>query len=537
MNQSIRFILLILVSLVFFSCSHTSVKLKTAEQLMLTSPDSSLHILQKLRLNLFTSRSDKALYALLMSQALDKNSIEVKSDSLISIATSYFDDKDPIHAGYAWFYMARCANYRGDAKVQADALLKAQEFAEKANDYKLKGLVYGDKGNMYNSQGQYCNSVFFFKCAYEKFIKIKDYRNCILSSINIGYNYLQTTHSEKAITYFLLAEKNLVHYKDTLLLSTIYRCLGGAYYERGNYIQALTYYNRVPLTHQAFYDSNKFFLIANTYFKVGNIDSTRFYLNKMTMLQEMAPDYYRLWQTLYENKGNATKALYFSKRVTVVTDSLYKRKLDVSFAGLEKKYIYQGLQLSNKELIIENKQKNILLLIFMFILSTGAIGVLIWKNTIKTHKLRIQEKLLEHEKNLVEKEKENINLLEKQLKIQNVLLSNVDQYRKNSFKRPLSSDAKQFGISPILNLTFHEELIASMDIQYNDISKRLIKHYPNLSERDILICCLLVADFDTGMISSILNIKNDSIRIHRTRLRKKLGLQNTDNLANFLRQF
>src|ERR1035437_2342273 len=464
MNQFIRFVLLILLSLVFFSCSHTSVKLKTAEQLMSTSPDSSLRILQKLKLNLFTSRSDKALYALLMSQALDKKNVEVKSDSLISIATNYFDDKDPVHAGYAWFYMARSANYRGDAKVQADALLKAQEFAEKANDYKLQGLVYGDKGNMYNSQGQYLNSVFFFKCAYKKFAKIKDYRNCILSSINIGYNYLYTTHSEKAVTYYHLAEKNLVHYQDTLLLSTIYRCLAGAYYERGNYIQALAYYNKVPLTDQPLYDSNKFFLIANTYFKVGNIDSTRFYLNKMTELQEMGPDFYRLWQVLYENEGNTTKALYFSKRVTVVTDSLYRRKLDVSFAGLEKKYKYQGLQLSNKELILKNKQKGILLLISLFILSLGAIGVLFWRNRVKTHKLKIQEQLLEHEKNLVEKEKENINLLEKQLKIQNVLLSNVDQYRKNSFKRPLSSDAKQFGISPILNLSFHEELIVSMDI-------------------------------------------------------------------------
>jgi DNA-binding CsgD family transcriptional regulator len=176
-------------------------------------------------------------------------------------------------------------------------------------------------------------------------------------------------------------------------------------------------------------------------------------------------------------------------------------------------------------------------LIFLFVLSLGAISVLFWRNRVKTHKLKIQGQLLEHEKNLVEKEKENINLLEKQLKIQNVLLSNVEQYRKNSFKRPLSTDVKQLGISPILNLSFHEELIVSMDIQYNDISKRLIKHYPNLSERDILVCCLLLADFDTGMISSILDIKNDSIRIHRTRLRKKLGLQNSDNLTNFLRQF
>jgi len=504
---------------------------------MSTLPDSSLHILQKQRVNLFISRSDKALYALLMSQALDKKGIEVNSDSLISIATSFYDDKDPVHAGYAWFYMARSASYRGDAKLQADALLKAQEFAERANDSQLQGLIYGDKGKMYTAQGQYINSICFFKCAYDKFAKIKDYRNSILSSINIGYNYLYISNSGKAITYYLIAEKNFAHYKDTLLLSTVYRCLGGAYYQRENYIQALAYYNKVPLTHQPFYDSNKWFLIASTYFKIGRVDSTRFYLNKITKLREMAPDYYRLWQTLYENKGNVTKALFFSKRVTEVTDSLYKHKLDVSFAGLEKKYNYQGLQLSNGKLTIESKKKDILLLIFLFILSIGAVGVLFWKNKMKTHKLQIQEQLLEREKQIVEKEKENVNLLEKQLKIQNVLLSNVDQYRKNSFKRPLSSNEKQFGISPILNMTFHEELIATMDIQYNNISSRLIKYYPNLSERDILVCCLLLANFDTGMISSILDIKCDSMRIHRIRLRRKLKLKNSENLIEFLREF
>src|ERR1035437_7102817 len=390
---------------------------------------------------------------------------------------------------------------------------------------------------MYSEQNQFNNSIYYYKCAYQNFSRINDYRNSILSLLDIGYNYLYTPHSSKAIPYYLSAEKLLTHYKDTLLLSTVYRCLGGAYYQKEDFKRALEYYIKVPLTHQAVYDSNNWFLLANTYYRIGNYNSTRLYLNKITKLHEMAPDYYRLWETLYEKEGNTTKALYFAKRVTVVTDSLYKRKLDVSFAGLEKKYKYQGLQLSNIELIIENKQKGILLLISLFILSLGAIGILFWRNRVKTHKLKIQEQLLEHEKNLVEKEKENINLLEKQLKIQNVLLSNVDQYRKNSFKRPLSSDAKQFGISPILNLSFHEELIVSMDIQYNDISKRLIKHYPNLSERDILVCCLLLADFDTGMISSILDIKNDSIRIHRTRLRKKLGLQNSDNLTNFLRQF
>jgi len=537
MNQLLRLILLILISLNFINCTHTSLKLETAEKLMQTSPDSSLHILKKLNLKLFSSRHDKALYALLMSQALDKTNFEEESDSLISIATKYFDDTDPIHAGYAWFYMARIAKYSGDVKIQADALLKAQEFAEKANDYKLQGLVYSDTGNMYSAQGQYMNSISSFKMAYKRFVEIKDFRNCIITSLNIGYNYQYTSNYKSAITYFLLAERNFAHYSDTLLLSTVYRCLGGAYYQKENCHQALVYFRKVPQTNHSFYDSNKWFLIANTYFKIGKLDSTRFYLNKTTKLQEMAPDYYRLWETLYENEGNTRKALFFSKRVSVVTDSLYKHKLDVSFAGLEKKYKYQGLQLSNKELIIHNKQKGILLLISLVILSLGVIVVLFWVNRVKNNKLKVQDQLLEHEKSLVEKERENINLLEKQLKIHDILLLNVDQYRKNSYKRPLSMEEKKNGISPILNLTFHEEIIACMDIQYNNISNRLIKQYPNLSERDILICCLLLAKFDTGMIASILDLKNDSIRIHRTRLRKKLGLQNSDNLTDFLCKF
>src|ERR1035437_9525139 len=187
MNQFIRFILLISLNLSLFSCSHTSVKLKTAEQLMSTSSDSSLHILQKLKLNLFTSRSDKALYALLMSQTLDKNEIKVESDSLISVATKYYDEKDPIHAGYAWFYMARCANNRGDAKVQADALLKAQDFAEKAENDKLLGFVYGDKADMYEKQQQLDSIIRYKKISYAIFKKDKNNYNSVISLLNIGY--------------------------------------------------------------------------------------------------------------------------------------------------------------------------------------------------------------------------------------------------------------------------------------------------------------------------------------------------------------
>ena len=183
------------------------------------------------------------------------------------------------------------------------------------------------------------------------------------------------------------------------------------------------------------------------------------------------------------------------------------------------------------------KQKSIILLFILFLSSIGITLVLIWRNRVKSHRLKVQKQLLEHEMNLLDKEKVNTQLLETQVKMQNILLLNVEQYRKHSIKRPSSADRRDSVISPILNITFHEELIACMDIEYNNISKRLLSRFPELTERDILICCLLLANFDTGMIATILDVKIESVTKHRYRLRTKLGMPNSDNLLEFLRSF
>jgi len=361
-----------------------------------------------------------------------------------------------------------------------------------------------------------------------------DKRNCIIALLNIGGEFLNKSSNDSAIIYFQLAENKAKLSDETLILSTIYRNLGAVYFKQKNYNTALKYFRNVPSTHIGIYDSNKWYLLANIFVEINNGDSARYYLNKVTDLQEMAPNYYRLWQILNENEGNLNKALYYSKRVTSSTDSLYKTKLDVSFSGMEKKYKFQSLQVSNQELIIKNKQNIILLYLALFILSLGAAIVLFRRNRIKSQQLKVQIQLVENERILVEKEKENINLLEQQLKMQNILLSNVEQYRKHSIKRPLNDEERRGVISPILNPTFHEELIASMDVKYNNISKRLIERFPDLTQRDILICCLLLADFDTGMIATILDLKIESITKHRYRLRAKLQMQNSENLVDYL---
>lgn len=193
----------------------------------------------------------------------------------------------------------------------------------------------------------------------------------------------------------------------------------------------------------------------------------------------------------------------------------------------------------NQNLIIKNKQRGLFLLFTLFILSIFVVIVLFWRLNVKRNQLLANEQLLakeitlkEIEKEKFEKEKENSVLLEKQLKLHAIILLNIEQHRNNSIKRPTSKEN-----SPQQNATFYEELIASMDLEYNNITNRLLKAFPSLTELNIIICCLILAGFDTGMIATILDVQIESIIKHRYRLRTKFRLQNSEHLVNFLRQF
>jgi len=524
---------IILICLLQASCTQYKPDLQLAEQLMERAPDSALHILQRIPANKISGKADHALYALLMSQALDKNDIKTESDSLTSIATEYYNADEPERAGYAWFYQARTAQNRDKVKEQANDLLKAQEFSEKTTNNKLQGLVYGDKGMMYSAQKQYDSSICYFKRTYQSLDKIHDYYNCLLSLIYIGGDFRQLSKYDSALVYFHQAESLSNHVKAPLVISSLYRNLGSGYLKKGDYKRALQYFKKVPWTGVALYDNNKWLLIANVFIKLNEGDSTRYYLNKVNPSKELAPNYYEVWMKLNEKNGNLENALSYAKKINIATDTLYETKLKISFAGLEKKFKYQSLQIANQNLIISNKQKGIYLLWALLLLITSTLLIVLWRLRVKKQLLRQEKALVESEKLKFEKERENNLLLEKQVKFQNILMLNIEQHRKNSIKRPNSGSEN----SDQSKSNFYDELIACMDLEYNDISHRLKQRFPNLTQQDILICCFLLARFDTGMIASVMDVKNDSMLTRRSRLRAKLKLSTFEDFNDFLRRF
>lgn len=82
----------ILIACLVCSCnkSHVNQQLNLAEGLMEEHPDSALTILQIIDTHTLSGET-QARHALLISQAYDKNYIDLTSDSLISIATTYYN--------------------------------------------------------------------------------------------------------------------------------------------------------------------------------------------------------------------------------------------------------------------------------------------------------------------------------------------------------------------------------------------------------------------------------------------------------------
>lgn len=77
---------------------------------------------------------------------------------------------------------------------------------------------------------------------------------------------------------------------------------------------------------------------------------------------------------------------------------------------------------------------------------------------------------------------------------------------------------------------------SSFDAVHNDFFKRLSALYPQLSSKDKMLCAYIKMDLMSKEIAPLLNISVRGVEISRYRLRKKLGLDEKDNLAEFLQK-
>ena len=117
-------------------------QLVLADSLMQSRPDSALNILRGISMGELATQVDSAYYALLLTQARDKNYIVQTDDSLICYAVAYYDGANDVRMQAKAHYYWGCV-YR-DMNQQAEAIrefLIEAPLTKKAKEKRQLGLI------------------------------------------------------------------------------------------------------------------------------------------------------------------------------------------------------------------------------------------------------------------------------------------------------------------------------------------------------------------------------------------------------------
>lgn len=90
------------------------------------------------------------------------------------------------------------------------------------------------------------------------------------------------------------------------------------------------------------------------------------------------------------------------------------------------------------------------------------------------------------------------------------------------------------------NMEHDDDLMAfqsTFDSVHHNLFRRLEEQFPELTKREKLLCAFIKMNLMSKEIAPLLNISQRGVEVSRYRLRKKLGLKEGENLAEFLQKF
>ena len=144
--------------------------LSEVEALMPERPDSALVVLRALQPRDLPGLHVRPLHALLLSEALDKNYIDLTDDSLALAANRYYGGHgSKLHRVKSWYYLGRIRFNAGNYAEAVICYNKALEYAESLENYHYIGLINREIANAYSENWDSHHAIEHTKKAIEAF--------------------------------------------------------------------------------------------------------------------------------------------------------------------------------------------------------------------------------------------------------------------------------------------------------------------------------------------------------------------------------
>ena len=552
---------LILTLLLFTACGESernSQFLNRAEAIMEDSADVALSILQdSIKPSTLTTERGRAIYAVLLSQALDKNYIDLTSDSIIAPAVDYFaDSNESRYAMLTHYYHGKILLNQNNLSDAIISCSKAENLAKELNNDFYLGLIYGTIDDAYHRTNNYNESIKYAKLSYHHFNKInkQPHKKYAYFSLAISYNNNGDFDKSQAIYKELI--NSATCNCDTTFLVEVLESYSHLLWNNLKDTQAKFILKSLQSNFNHKLSVISLAHLADIYTKENSLDSASYFLNFAKPIAFSHNDSIAILIAEYNfnlaNK-NYDKALNLQQKQIEALNQSTKKIWDQSVMTLQRDYFESQAENATLE---AKSQKHLNILIFIISIAILFTAVFIIYAQImrnKAQKERINRILSEHyqSQNLISNAKKRIDNLEallanetnktqsliNELEIQKESLLLFTQQAKlredatNAIEASVVATRFRKALDENTNPTKEdwEQLDNYINLQFPGFKSVLYK-LAKLSDIEYHVSLLLKCKFSPTEIAKLVNLSKSGLGNARKRLFVKAF--NTDGTAS-----
>ena len=525
----------IFMSVSLSSCSSPSVKnplLLCADSLMETYPDSALSILESITYPQKMPRADRALYALLLTQARHKNYIALEDDSLIKTAVDYYGDKKKsLRAAKAHYYWGAIYSEKGYASFAVEEYLTAIRLMPVRDEF--LAMIYDNLAECYERDELFDIAIGAYRQAYQI---LRGGSQQIYPLRGIARMCLLQNKKDSALVYYQQALDCALVEQDSSLIGALYHDLAMAYSEKKDYIQADKYVSKAIMIQgqdavnvclskaQIMLNLNK--LDSASYFYSKNVDQLDIYgkavyYDGMYQIAKKRGE----WKTATENI-DAYKILYDS--IQFITDNEELNRL------MDKHQLEE-----HKRLLSEHTKMLIFSLITaFFLLMIICVFCFMWNDRKRKKRFialqreltqkRVDTMLLKEEEasesNKEDLDKKRSELTEQQIQLCISVLKTTDCY--DQLEALEKATPKQL----LAMRSLRKDIRSTISSAFVDVMMNLKERYPALTGDDIFYCVLSLLCCSKTVMMELMDATSDALKTRKNRIKNKMDTQIFDRV-------
>ena len=524
----------ILMSVSLSSCS-SSVKsplLLSADSLMEIYPDSALSILESISSPQKLPRADRALYALLLTQARHKNYIVLGDDSLIKTAVEYYGDKKKsVRAAKAHYYWGSTYGEKGYTSFAVDEYLTAIRLMPVRDEF--LAMIYDNLADCYEKDDLYDIAIEAYRQAYQI---LEGGSQQTYPLRGIARICLLQNKKDSALLYYQKALDYALVEQDSSLIGALYHDLAMVYNEKKDYVQADKYVSKAMIMQgddavnvclskaQIMLNLNK--LDSASYFFSKNIDQLNIYgkavcYDGMHQIAKKRGE----WKIATENM-DAYRVLYDSMQIMNDNEELNRL--------MDKHQLEE-----HKRLLSEHTKMLVFTLVSVFFfLMIICVFCFMWNDRKRKKRYialqreltqnRVDTMLLKEEEvsetNKEDLDKKRSKLTEQQIQLCISVLKTINCY--DQLEALEKATPKQL----LVMRSLRKEIRSEISSAFVDVMMNLKERYPALTGDDIFYCVLSLLCCSKTVMMELMDATSDALKTRKNRIKNKMDAQIFDRV-------